>query len=96
MNLKGVTGATASSREFRGILTERDPSIAAPRGLYAVAFGPQLKKKPKELLLATPTFCGWGIRLTKSENRKTDYIINRPERSNYLKEKSVQLTSEGV
>ncbi len=34
-----------------------------------------------------------GIRLTKSEDRKTDNIINRPGRSTYLEEKSV-LTSE--
>src|SRR5450759_2094502 len=67
-------------------------SIGAPRALCAGAFGPQLKKNPKELLPAMPAGCGWGIRLTKSEERKTDDIINRPGRSTYLEEKSV-LTS---
>jgi hypothetical protein len=81
--IKGISGDT----DVAGTL-----SIGAPRGSYAVVFGPKLKKNPKELLPAMPAGCGWGIRLTKSEDRQTNDIINRPVRSTYLEEKSV-LTS---
>jgi hypothetical protein len=81
--IKGISGDTDVAATL---------SIAASRCIYAVTYGPKLKKNPKELLPAMPAGCGWGIRLTKSEDRKTDDIINRPGRSTYLKEKSV-LTS---
>lgn len=81
--IKGISGDT----DVAGTL-----SIAVPRALCAGAFGAKLKNNPKELLPAMPAGCGWGIRLTKSEDRKTDDIINRPGRSTYLEEKSV-LTS---
>jgi hypothetical protein len=81
--IKGISGDTDVAATL---------SIAASRCIYAVTYGPKLKKNPKELLPAMPAGYGWGIRLTKSEDRKTDDIINRPGRSTYLEEKSV-LTS---
>jgi hypothetical protein len=72
MSANGFITGISGDTDVAGIL-----SIAALRGLYAVTFGSKLKKNPKELLPAMPAGCGWGIRLTKSEDRKTDDIINR-------------------
>jgi hypothetical protein len=66
-------------------------AIAAPRALYALAFGSKLKKNPKELLPPSAADCACGIRLKKIEDGKTG-IINRSHGSTYLDEKSV-LTS---
>jgi hypothetical protein len=66
-------------------------AIAAPRALYAVAFGPKPKRNPPELLPPSAADCACGIRLEKIEDGKTG-IINRSHGSTYLDEKSV-LTS---
>jgi hypothetical protein len=63
-------------------------AIAAPRGLYAVVSERKPKKNPKELLPAAPADRASGIRLIKSYDRKTDNIINRPDRSTYPEEKT--------
>src|SRR5216683_304761 len=67
-------------------------AIAAPRALYAVAFGSNPKKNPPELLPPAAADCACGIRLKKIEDGKTGNIINRSHGSTYLDEKSV-LTS---
>jgi hypothetical protein len=67
-------------------------AIAAPRALYAAAFGSKPKKNPPELLPPSAADRACGIRLKKIEDGKTDNIINRPHGSTYLEEKSV-LTS---
>src|SRR5688572_13461267 len=67
-------------------------SIAVPGALYAVDSTPKTKKNPAELLPPAAADRGSGIRLTTSDDRKTDDIINRPGRSTYPKTKSV-LTS---
>ena len=63
------------------------PSIGAPRALYAVVFELKPKKNPEAPLPPAAPDRVSGIRLTKSED-----IINRPDGSTYLEEKSV-LTS---
>jgi hypothetical protein len=67
------------------------PAIAAPRALYAVAFGSKPKKNPPELLPPSAADRACGIRLKKIEDGQTG-IINRSDGSTYLDEKSV-LTS---
>jgi hypothetical protein len=67
-------------------------AIAAPRALYAAAFGSKPKKNPPELLPPSAEDCVCGIRLKKTEDGKTDNIINRSHGSTYLEKKSV-LTS---
>ena len=67
-------------------------AIAAPRALYAVAFGSKPKKNPPELLPPSSEDCVCGIRLKKIEDGKAGKIINRSHGSTYLDEKSV-LTS---
>src|SRR5229473_3124290 len=67
-------------------------AIAAPRALYAVAFGSKPKKNPPELLPSSAADCACGIRLKKIEDGKTGNIINCSHGSTYLEEKSV-LTS---
>jgi hypothetical protein len=67
-------------------------AIAAPRALYAVAFGSKPKKNPPEHLPPAAADCACGIRLKKIEDGKTGNIINRSHGSTYLDEKSV-LTS---
>lgn len=68
-------------------------AIAAPRALYAVAFGSKPKKNPQpELLPPSAADCACGLRLKKIKDGKAGNIINRPHGSTYLDEKSV-LTS---
>jgi hypothetical protein len=63
-------------------------SIAALRGLYAVAFDLKPKKNPEELLPATPADRRTRKQLTKAEDEET-IIINRSGRSTYPNRKSV-------
>jgi hypothetical protein len=67
-------------------------AIAAPRALYAVAFGSKRKKNPPELLPPAAADRACGIRLKQIKDGKTGNIINRSHGSTYLDEKSV-LTS---
>ena len=71
MTPKGFITRFSGDTDVAGTL-----SIAAPRALYAVAFGSKPKKNPPELLPPAVADCACGIRLKKSEHEKTG-IINR-------------------
>src|ERR1700677_5129476 len=87
MNSKSFITGLAGGIEVAGTL-----AIAAPLGLYAVAFGSKRKKNPPELLPPAAADRACGIRLKQIKGGKTGNIINRSHGSTYLDEKSV-LTS---